>query len=224
MNFKLLCNLGTGNSQDTGVFMNNIERTGATGIRPENTTYKGSRINSRAPAIGNANTENAYEFRMYGANSSTATGEVDIDYDGNVFANNVPTPSDINFKENIVDANLTNLISDFQKIRFVNFNLIDDYKKLKRLGVIAQELQQIYPTAIIEKNRTDDDGNDIGTKLYVKYEVLYLKSCLLVQHLLKENEALKTRLTNLESQVNLNNAMLTNLTIMLCYNIWTKKI
>jgi hypothetical protein len=58
----------------------------------------------------------------------------------------------------------------------------------------------------------DNSSNVIDSYLSVKYEVLYLKSCLLVQHLLKENESLKTRVTNLESQVNLNNAMITNLT------------
>jgi hypothetical protein len=122
------------------------------------------------------------------------------------------TPSDQRYKENIVKANTTSLVSDFQKVRFVNFNMIDDAEKIKKLGVLAQELKEIYPTAVVERDVKDDDDEVIGTKLSVKYEVLYLKSCLLVQHLLRENESLKTRLTNLESQVNLNNTMLANLT------------
>ena len=101
--------------------------------------------------------------------------------------------------------------------------MIDDKKKFKKLGVISQEIKEIYPTAVVEKNVRDDDDNIIGTRQYVKYDVLYLKSCLLVQHLLTEIESLKTEIadlkttiTDLQTQVNVNQAQLvTNGNILL---------
>ena len=104
---------------------------------------------------------------------------IGIDYEGNMAISGSYSPSDLNLKENIVDASTNSLISDFQKVRFVNFNMIDDKKKLKKLGVISQEIKEIYPTAVVEKNVRDDDDNITGTRQYVKYDVLYLKSCLL---------------------------------------------
>ena len=138
---------------------------------------------------------------MYGDTTSTKTGEVSIDYEGNMAISGSYSPSDLNIKENIIDASLNNLVSDFQKIRFVNFNMIDDKKKLKKLGVISQEIKEIYPTAVIEKNVRDDDDNIIGSRQYVKYDVIYLKSCIIVQHLLTENETLKTRLDDLQTRL-----------------------
>lgn len=210
----VLANLGTNTSAtNIELFDGNMERTNANGINPKNNNFKGQRINCLQPAIGTTNETLMCEWSAYGNNNSTRTGTFKFYYDGDFeISGTFPSPSDQRYKENIVDANITNLISDFQKVRFVNFNMIDDETKLKKLGVLAQEIREIYPTAVKEREVKDDDDNVIDTKLSVKYEVLYLKSCLLVQHLLRENEAIKTRLTNLESQVNLNNGMLLNLT------------
>jgi hypothetical protein len=213
--FKVLSELGTGTRTNTEFYIGNMLRdeTLSPSIRSENASYKGQRWITYQPAIGDANTEEAFKLFVYGTYASSATGEFDFFYDGNMEISGTLTQgSDQRLKENIIDANTTNLISDFQKLRFVNFNMIDDEKKLKKLGVIAQDLQNIYPSAVVERNVKDEEGNITGTKLSVKYEVLYLKSCMLVQHLLTENEVLKTRLTNLESQVNINNTMLLNLT------------
>jgi hypothetical protein len=209
--FKVICNLGTGDTRNVDVFDGNMERNPNFGV--ENTNYKGQRWVCRQPEIGESDaTEQAFQLRAFGS-ASSQTGLFDYYYDGDAeFSGTLTQGSDKRLKENIVDANTTNLVSDFQKLRFVNFNMIADKTKLKKLGVLAQDLQNIYPSAVKERKIRDDDDNQIDTRLSVKYEVLYLKSCMLVQHLLTENEVLKTRLTNLESQVAINNAMLINLT------------
>jgi hypothetical protein len=231
--FKMLNNTSTSDSQHTHFFTGNIERTGA-GIKVANSTYKGQRLEAKQPLLSAADTEDALAFYFYGDATTTETGSLTVDFDGNMAISGSYSPSDLNIKENVVDASLNNLVSDFQKVRFVNFNMIDDKKKLKKLGVISQEIKEIYPTAVVEKNVRDDDDNITGTRQYVKYDVLYLKSCLVVQHLLTEIESLKTELadyktstdteiadlkttiTNLESQVNVNQAQLvTNGNILL---------
>ena len=200
--FKLISNLGTGNTTNVDVFDGNMERTSANGFRPENQSYKGQRWVCRQPEIGQTDaTEQAFQLRAFGS-ATSQTGLFEYYYDGDAeFSGTLTQGSDQRLKENIVDANTTNLVSDFQKLRFVNFNMIADKTKLKKLGVLAQDLQNIYPSAVVERKIRDDDDNEIDTRLSVKYEVLYLKSCMLVQHLLTENETLKTRLDDLESRL-----------------------
>ena len=197
--FKLISNLSTSDTRNIDIFDGNMERTSANGFRPENQDYKGQRWVCRQPAIGeNDATEQAFQLRAFGS-ASSQTGLFEYYYDGDAeFSGTLTQGSDKRLKENIVDANTTNLVSDFQKLRFVNFNMIADKTKLKKLGILAQDLQNIYPSAVKERKIRDDDDNEIDTRLSVKYEVLYLKSCMLVQHLLTENESLKSRLDDLE--------------------------
>tara|TARA_R100000951_G_scaffold63487_2_gene53305 strand:- start:285 stop:2531 length:2247 start_codon:yes stop_codon:yes gene_type:complete len=198
--FKIICNLGTGDTRNVDVFDGNMERNPNFGV--ENQDFKGQRWVCRHPEIGeNDSTEQAFQLRAFGSTTSQ-TGLFDYYYDGDAeFSGTLTQGSDKRLKENIVDANTTNLISDFQKLRFVNFNMIADKTKLKKLGVLAQDLQNIYPSAVKERKIRDDDDNEIDTRLSVKYEVLYLKSCMLVQHLLTENEAIKTRLTATDTRI-----------------------
>ena len=88
--------------------------------------------------------------------------------------------SDIKLKENISDA--TPKLNDLLTVKIRNYNLIGDDKK--QIGVIAQELEEIFPSMIDEskdtENRevTDKEGNvtteivDLGTTTKsVKYSV-----------------------------------------------------
>ena len=81
---------------------------------------------------------------------------------GNVVnSNNSYGPiSDIKLKENIVDT--TPKLEDLLKVRIVNYNLISD-PDLKQIGVIAQELEQIFPGLVDEHQDIDRQGNDLGT-------------------------------------------------------------
>jgi hypothetical protein len=76
--------------------------------------------------------------------------------------------SDIKLKENIVEA--TPKLEKMQQVRVVNYNLIGEDQK--QIGVIAQELEQIFPGMIDESPDRDKDGNDLGTTTKsVKYSV-----------------------------------------------------
>jgi hypothetical protein len=76
--------------------------------------------------------------------------------------------SDAKLKENVTDA--TPKLDKLNQIRVVNFNMIGSEQK--QLGVIAQELEQIFPGMVDESPDTDKDGNDLGTTTKsVKYSV-----------------------------------------------------
>jgi hypothetical protein len=76
--------------------------------------------------------------------------------------------SDAKLKENVTDA--TPKLEKLNQVRIVNFNIKGDEQK--QLGVIAQELEQIFPGMVDESPDRDAEGNDLGTTTKsVKYSV-----------------------------------------------------
>jgi hypothetical protein len=105
-------------------------------------------------------------FFIYGELSG-GTNTFRVYNNGNVQnSNNSYTAiSDIKLKENIV--NTAPKLEDLLKVRIVNYNLKEPYETHKQIGVIAQELEQIFP-ALVEE--TQDKDADTITKS-VKYSV-----------------------------------------------------
>lgn len=91
--------------------------------------------------------------------------------DGNVlnYNNSYGALSDAKLKENVADA--TPKLDDLCKLRVVNFNYIGDENK--QIGLIAQEVEQVFPKLVDDTPDTDADGNETGevTKS-VKYSIL----------------------------------------------------
>ncbi len=111
---------------------------------------------------------NAGEFRVY--------GDGDVMNTNNSYAG----ISDQSVKENIVDA--TDKLEDLKQVQIRNYNLIDN--DLKQIGVIAQEIEPIFPSLIKECNET-------GIKA-VKYSVF-------VPILIKAIQELEARVAELEA-------------------------
>ena len=110
--------------------------------------------------------------------------------------------SDVKLKENIVDA--TSKLDDLMKVKIRNYNLIGDDKK--QIGVVAQELEEVFPNMIDEsidyeyKEITDEEGNiteeniDLGTTTKsVKYSVFVPMLIKAIQELKAEIEILKNK-------------------------------
>lgn len=77
--------------------------------------------------------------------------------------------SDYKLKENIVDASPK--LEKLNQVRVVNYNLKTDPSQ-KLLGVVAQELEQIFPGMVEETPDRDAEGNDLWTTTKsVKYSV-----------------------------------------------------
>ena len=144
-----------------------------------------------------------YHFAGYSSNEGT--NNIFIYGNGNVVnANNsYGAISDAKLKENVTDA--TPKLDKLQQVRVVNYNLIGE--KQKQLGVIAQELEQIFPSMIDESPDRDAEGNDLGTTTKsVKYSVfvpMLIKSIqelkVIVDAQGAEIAALTTRITALEA-------------------------
>jgi hypothetical protein len=102
--------------------------------------------------------------------------------------------SDIKLKENIVDA--TPKLEKLNQVRVVNYNLIGQNQK--QIGVIAQEIEHIFPSVIDELPDRDQEGNDLGTTTKsVKYSVfvpMLIKAIQEQQAIITE---LKTQLTDI---------------------------
>ena len=100
--------------------------------------------------------------------------------------------SDIKLKENIVDA--TDKLSDIKQVKVRNYNFIGETKK--QLGVIAQELEAIFPNMVEDIPDTDAEDNDLGTTTKsVKYSIF-------VPMLIKAMQEQQTQIEALQSEIN----------------------
>ena len=109
---------------------------------------------------------------------------IKIQQDGTVRNNNgvYGTISDKVLKENITDA--TPKTEDLKKVRVVNYNLKNDVNKEKMLGVVAQELEEVFPNLV----STDSDG------------IKSVKTSIFIPILIKAFQELSNKVTALENK------------------------
>jgi hypothetical protein len=99
--------------------------------------------------------------------------------------------SDIKLKENIVDA--TPKLANLMQVKIRNYNLIGESNK--QLGVVAQELETVFPAMVEEITDRDTQGNDLGTTTKsVKYSVFVPMLVKALQEQQAIIELLKARL------------------------------
>ena len=105
--------------------------------------------------------------------------------------------SDVRLKENITDA--TPKLDKLNQVRVVNYNLIGQDQK--QIGVIAQEIEQIFPSMVEETIDRDAEGTDLGTTTKsVKYSVFVPMLIKAMQEQQAIIDALETRLAALEGK------------------------
>jgi len=99
--------------------------------------------------------------------------------------------SDVKLKENIVDA--TPKLANLMQVKVRNYNLIGDMTK--QLGVVAQELETVFPAMVDESPDRDAEGNFLETKTKsVKYSVFVPMLIKAMQEQQAIIESLKARL------------------------------
>ena len=146
-------------------------------------------------------TNNTYNLAAF-TNAGTAKCVITDGGDLKNTNNSYGAISDERLKENITDA--TPKLDDLMKVKVRNFNMIGDDKK--QIGVVAQELEEVFPNMIDEsidyeyKNIEDEDGNtteqniDLGTTTKsVKYSVFVPMLIKAIQELKAEIEILKNK-------------------------------
>jgi hypothetical protein len=107
--------------------------------------------------------------------------------------------SDIKLKENITDA--TPKLQDLLKVKIKNYNFIGDDKK--QIGVVAQELEEIFPALVSESPDFETDQEtgeriDLGTTTKsVKYSVFVPMLIKAIQEQQAQIEELKAKILSL---------------------------
>jgi hypothetical protein len=106
--------------------------------------------------------------------------------------------SDRKLKENITNA--TPKLENLNRLRVVNYNLIGS--ELKQIGLIAQEVEQVFPGLVEETPDVDPDTKEpTGTVTKsVKYSVLVPMLLKAVQELTEQNATLAARIAALETK------------------------
>jgi hypothetical protein len=130
--------------------------------------------------------------------TSTAQIHFQVLGNGNVVNtnNSYGSISDFKLKENIADS--TPKLDKLNQVRVVTFNMVGDSQK--QIGIIAQELEQIFPSLIIERSDYDAEGNDLGTVTKsVKYSVFVPMLIKAMQEQQAIIEALEARVAALET-------------------------
>jgi len=129
----------------------------------------------------------AYNLIQGQNNSTTECFKVDGAGDVKNTNNSYGAISDIKVKENIIDA--TPKLADMMQVKVRNYNLVGS--TTKQIGVIAQELETVFPLMIDETPDRDAEGNDLGTTTKgVKYSVFVPMLIKAIQ----EQQALITQL------------------------------
>jgi hypothetical protein len=121
-----------------------------------------------ARAARNTTNNSFYAYSYF--NTGAAAFKFVVADSGNVTNtnNSYGAISDIKLKENIVDASPK--LADLLQVKVRNYNLIGD--TTKQIGVVAQELETVFPAMVDESPDRDGDGNDLGTTTkQVKYSV-----------------------------------------------------
>jgi hypothetical protein len=102
------------------------------------------------------------------------------------------TISDLRLKDNITDS--TNKLEDLLKVRIVNYNL-KEFPEQKLIGVVAQELEQVFPSLVDELIDKDEEGNDLETT------TKSVKMSVFVPILIKAIQEMNTKIIELEQIV-----------------------
>jgi hypothetical protein len=128
-----------------------------------------------------------------GNGSSITTNDFIIYGNGNIqnTNNSYGAISDIKLKENITDA--TPKLDDLLQVRIVNYNLKSKPGE-KHIGVIAQELESIFPGMVDET--TGFDGEPVKS---VKYSIFVPMLIKAMQEMNAEVQSLRSRVALLEN-------------------------
>lgn len=106
--------------------------------------------------------------------------------------------SDIKLKENIVDA--TPKLDKLMQVRVVSYNFKEDlgYESFKQIGVIAQELENVFPGLVEETPDRDEKGEILETTTKsVKYSVFVPMLIKAIQEQQAQIEELKSQVASL---------------------------
>jgi hypothetical protein len=128
-------------------------------------------FNSRVLSLNASRNATSNEYQFLVCSISGIESKFIIQNSGNAQNrnNSYGAISDVKLKENIVDA--TPKLDDLLKVKVRHYSFKSTPEE-KQIGVVAQELEQIFPSMVEESPDRDAEGNDLGTTTKsVKYSV-----------------------------------------------------
>ena len=187
-NNRIVISDGDGNAR---IRVNDVGITDIVGDAPGNPIFVANNNNNSTPnGIGiqfnSASPNNTTQWAIQFGDSSVFRFRVWSN--GNVVNSNnsYGSISDIKLKENIVDA--TPKLNKLMDVKVRNYNLIGE--NTKQIGVVAQELEEIFPSMVDISHDLDSEGNDLGTTTKsVKYSVFVPMLIKAIQELNTKVEA-----------------------------------
>ena len=188
------------NDQKFETTANGIKAAGsaATGIigkfHAESASFTSVTLQSVASRNTTNETYNHFKCSINGvADKLIVRDSGDVDNSNNSYG----SLSDVNLKENIVDAG--SQWNDIKNIRVRKFNFKDtvDPNTPTLLGVIAQEAELVCPKLV--KNSTSIQAGEEKDYKSFKYSVLYMKAIKALQEAMAKIETLETKVAALEA-------------------------
>ena len=166
-------------SSQTGIQVNTPNSFSAVGVQSSSFSSAGTGWYHYVGQSGNGSAITANNILIY--------GNGDVRNANGVFS----TISDIKLKENVVDTGPK--LSDLMQVRIVNYNLKASlgYETHKQIGVVAQELEQIFPGLIDDSpdfemvTTTDEDGNETTARVATGTSTKSVKYSVFVPMLIK---------------------------------------
>ena len=150
-------------------------------------------------AIHNVTTSSSASVLQVKTGATAKTMRMQIRCDGDLEnSNNRYTGfSDINLKENIVDANSQWDDIKLLRVRNFNFKAETNLSTHTQIGLVAQEVEPICPGLIGESTDLSEEGSGTSTVTKsVAYSVLYMKAVKALQEAMERIETLEQRLTD----------------------------
>jgi hypothetical protein len=181
-------------SADYHIFENGNESVGVMRLAHTGSSPVGFTI-----TFNNASPDNNNVNQYFVSCSDSTTTRFLVLSDGDVVNhdNSYGAISDENLKQQVTDA--SSQWSDLKSIQVRNYKYNSDVEQygdsddLWRLGVVAQELEQVSPHLV--KDMVDEEGNITKS---VKYSILYMKAVKALQEAMERIETLEAKVTSLE--------------------------
>jgi hypothetical protein len=108
--------------------------------------------------------------------------------------------SDIKLKENIIDAR--DYLDDLNKLRVVKYSYIQDHElKPTHLGLIAQEVENIFPGIVEVTPEKDNDDFIIGYTKSIKYSIINIMMLKSIQELTTKLNDVTKELSNVTKEL-----------------------
>jgi hypothetical protein len=185
----------------TDWFFNIVNNTGGYTLNSQNTRNVSGDVNA-VFTLGN----NCANTSSYFIVCSMPSGDRMYVYgNGNVVNtnNSYGVLSDIKLKENIVDA--TPKLENLLKVKIRNYNLIGH--ETKQIGVVAQELEEIFPSMVEETEDfeevevTDEEGNFKKERISLGTTTKTVKMSVFVPMLIKAIQEQQEQIEELKAKI-----------------------